>query len=119
MPIRTVGLTPEHRWCGALRSANPAVNNGKGAHGLVHGPNSLNATCIRPGRISDTTRKLAKNLRNGHLDQQIAVLNSGATYDQFQRVGHSLFALLSGLLGGTVAVWFYVRRERTDAAARE
>jgi hypothetical protein len=53
------------------------------------------------------------------LDQQIAVLNSGATYDQFQRVGHSLFALLSGLLGGTVAVWFYVRRERTDAAARE
>ena len=53
------------------------------------------------------------------LDQQIAVLNSGATYDQLQRVGHPLFALLSGLLGGTVAVWFYVRRERTYAAARE
>jgi Putative zinc-finger len=67
MPIRTVGLTPGHRWCGALRSVKPAVNNGKGAHGLVHGPNSLNATSIRPGRITDRTRKLARDLRNGHL----------------------------------------------------
>ncbi|MGA2701261.1 MAG: hypothetical protein ABSH35_09200, partial [Isosphaeraceae bacterium] len=40
---------------------------GKGAHGLVHGPNSLNATYIRQGRISDTPRKLARDLRNGHL----------------------------------------------------
>jgi hypothetical protein len=46
------------------------------------------------------------------LDQQIAALKSGATYDQFQQAGHSLFALLSGLLGGTVAVWFYARCER-------
>src|SRR5208282_1475607 len=67
MPIRTVGLTPGHRWCGGLRSVKPAVNNGKGEHGLVHGPNSLNATYIHPGRISDRPRKLAKNLRNGHL----------------------------------------------------
>ena len=67
MPIRTVGLTPGHRWCGGLRSVKPAVNNGKGAPGLVHGSNSLNATYIRPGRISDRPRKLAKDLRNGHL----------------------------------------------------
>jgi len=67
MPIRTVGLTPGHRWCGGLRSVKPAVNNGKGAPGLVHGPNSLNATYIRPGHISDRPRKLAKDLRNGHL----------------------------------------------------
>jgi hypothetical protein len=53
------------------------------------------------------------------LDQQIAVLKSGATYDQFQRVGHSLIALLSGLLGGTAAVWFYVRRVRTEARIQE
>jgi hypothetical protein len=32
--------------------------------------------------------------------------------DEFLRVGHCLFALLSGLLGGTVAVWFYERRGR-------
>src|SRR5271157_957126 len=67
MPIRTVGLTPGHRWCGGHRSVKPAVNNGKGAPGLVHGPNSLNATYIRPGHISDRPRKLAKDLRNGHL----------------------------------------------------
>src|SRR5271166_6139118 len=67
MPIRTIGLTPGHRWCGGLRSVKPAVNNGKGAPGLAHGPNSLNATYIRPGRISDRPRKLAKDLRNGHL----------------------------------------------------
>jgi len=66
MPIRTVGLTPGHRWCGGHRSVKPAVNNGKGAPGLVHGPNSLNATYIRPGHISDRPRKLAKDLRNGH-----------------------------------------------------
>src|SRR5271166_7197648 len=69
MPIRTIGLTPGHRWCGGLRSVKPAVNNGKGAPGLAHGPNSLNATYIRPGRISDRPRKLAKDLRNGHLDE--------------------------------------------------
>src|SRR5271157_2075600 len=68
MPIRTVGLTPGHRWCGELRSVKPAVNNGKGARGLVQGLNSLNATYIRQGRIRDRPRKLAKDLRNGHLE---------------------------------------------------
>src|SRR5271157_884842 len=79
MPIRTVGLTPGHRWCGELRSVKPAVNNGKGARGLVQGLNSLNATYIRQGRIRDRPRKLAKDLRNGHLDclffgKQVALL---------------------------------------------
>src|SRR5271166_2512406 len=67
MPIRTVGLTPGHRWCGGLHSVRPAVNNGEGARGLVHGPNNLNVTYIRQGHISDRPRKLANNLRNGHL----------------------------------------------------
>src|SRR5208282_5974769 len=71
MPIRTVGLTPGHRWCGRLHSVRPAVNNGEGARGLVHGPNNLNATYIRQGHISDRPRKLAKNLRNGHLEAAI------------------------------------------------
>jgi len=51
MPIRTVGLTPGHRWCGGLRSVKSVVNNGKGAPGLVQGPNSLNASYTHPGRI--------------------------------------------------------------------
>jgi hypothetical protein len=29
----------------------------------------------------------------------------------FHLVGHCLFTLLAGLLGGTVAVWFYMRQE--------
>jgi hypothetical protein len=29
----------------------------------------------------------------------------------FHRVGHCLFTLLAGLLGGMIAVWFYMRRE--------
>src|SRR5271157_5737407 len=73
MPIRTVGLTPGHRWCGELRSVKPAVNNGKGARGLVQGLNSLNATYIRQGRIRDRPRKLAKDLRNGHLARSRAL----------------------------------------------
>jgi hypothetical protein len=38
--------------------------------------------------------------------------NAGPRREEFQEMGHSLFALLAGLVGGTVAVWFYVRRER-------
>src|SRR5271157_2035969 len=81
MPIRTVGLTPGHRWCGRLRSVKPAVNNGKGAHGLVHGPNSLNATFIRQGRISVRLRKLARNLRNGHLHCDRAIRCAAYAFD--------------------------------------
>src|SRR5208337_4857389 len=56
--------------CVVLRSVKHAVNNSRVARGLVHGPNSLNATFIRQGRISVRLRKLARNLRNGHLAQK-------------------------------------------------
>jgi hypothetical protein len=32
--------------------------------------------------------------------------------DEFLRVGHCLFILLSGLLGGTIAMWLYAKRVR-------
>ncbi len=35
------------------------------------------------------------------------------------RIGHSLFAMLSGLLGGTVAAWFCARREGAEVGVRE
>ena len=35
----------------------------------------------------------------------------------FVRIGHSLLALLSGLLGGTVAIWFHAKRQRSEAVA--
>ena len=41
------------------------------------------------------------------------------TFDAFERIGHAIFALLLGLLGGTVAVWFYARREPATAAGGE
>jgi hypothetical protein len=37
----------------------------------------------------------------------------------FVQISHSLFALLSGLVGGTIAVWFYVRREREENRREE
>ena len=61
------GSRPPCRRAGDSVQSKPAVNNGKGAPGLVHGPNSLNATYIRPGRMSDRPRKLVKDLRNGHI----------------------------------------------------
>ena len=36
-----------------------------------------------------------------------AALPGVANYDQFQRVGHSIFALIAGLVGGSIATWFY------------
>jgi hypothetical protein len=49
------------------------------------------------------------------LDAELAASkNSGPLYEHFQSVGHSLFTLLAGLVGGTVAVWFYARRERQE-----
>ena len=44
----------------------------QGARGLVQGPNSLNASCTHPGRISGRPRKLASDLRNRHLEASFA-----------------------------------------------
>jgi hypothetical protein len=44
-----------------------------------------------------------------------SVFPGAANLDVFQRVGHSLFALLAGLVGGTVALWFWKRSERGEA----
>jgi hypothetical protein len=44
-----------------------------------------------------------------------ALLPGAANYEAFGIVGHCLFALVAGLLGGTVAVWFHARRERVAA----
>jgi hypothetical protein len=48
-----------------------------------------------------------------------SALPGAANHDQFLRIGHSLFALLAGLVGGTVAVWFWGRRERGKASSAD
>jgi hypothetical protein len=50
------------------------------------------------------------------LDDQVAGMKTGPLFDQFQRVGHSLFALLAGLVGALIAGWFYTRRTRAEVA---
>jgi hypothetical protein len=45
-----------------------------------------------------------------------SALPGAANRNQFQRVGHSLFSLVAGLLGGMVGMWFYARRERHEAS---
>jgi hypothetical protein len=46
-----------------------------------------------------------------------AILPGAATYEDFERVGHGLFALVFGLLGGLIAGWLYAKRERAEASA--
>jgi hypothetical protein len=46
-----------------------------------------------------------------------AALPGAANHDQFLNVGHCLFSLLAGLLGGAVALWFWERREGGDTAS--
>ncbi len=41
-------------------------------------------------------------------------LQGAADRRDFLRVGHSLFALLAGLLGGTIARWFYARQVKGE-----
>ena len=60
---------------------------------------------------------LAMQKKLADLDARIDRFQYMATVNHFQRVGHALFALLSGLLGGTAAAWFYARRERAEVAA--
>jgi hypothetical protein len=48
-------------------------------------------------------------------DQWRSLLPGAVNAEQFFCVGHSLFALLAGLVGGAVAVWFYARREQRSA----
>ena len=64
---------------------------------------------------NDPTLVAAKKALANIQTRLAAHSNAAPTYDQFRRVCLSLSSLLSGLLGGTVALWFYARRERHEA----
>jgi hypothetical protein len=59
-----------------------------------------------------TARKLMKRfeLIQGQLNRNRI---TGPIYEDFHRVGHILCALLAGLVGGAVGVWFHAPRERS------
>jgi hypothetical protein len=42
-------------------------------------------------------------------------LPGAANYEPFLRIGHCLFALLAGLIGGGIARWFYRSQQKLDA----
>jgi hypothetical protein len=48
-----------------------------------------------------------------------SALPGAVNHDEFLRIGHSLFVLLAGLVGGTVAVGFWGRRERGEAGSAD
>ena len=48
-----------------------------------------------------------------------SALPGAANHDEFLRIGHSLFALLAGSLGGTVAVWCWGKRERGETGSAD
>jgi len=51
------------------------------------------------------------------LEGRMAAAARAANFYAFSRVGHSLFALLVSLTGGTAASWLYARRERGELPA--
>jgi hypothetical protein len=100
-----------------MKSAAPTLDNAELAE-LRQRRLELRSTFmqVRSRKESDpalilTKRSLAK------VDQQLAAADTVPPFDHFRRVGHSLFTLLAGLLGGTIAVWFYMRRERARSGA--
>jgi len=67
--------------------------------------NRLRADNRKPGdRELDSAIRILVNLESQ--------LQGAADQRDFIRVGHTLFGLLAGLVGGTVAVWFHSRRDR-------
>jgi ABC-type transport system involved in multi-copper enzyme maturation permease subunit len=57
---------------------------------------------------------MTKELQNTQ-GKLAASLTAGPNPEHFQRVGHSLLALMAGLMGGMIALWFYARSERQEA----
>ncbi len=77
-----------------------------------------------------SSRTVSNTVYNSTRDQDIiatmepanhwrAALPGAANHDQFQRIGHSLFALLTGLVGGTVTIWFWGRRGEGGAGSAD
>jgi hypothetical protein len=62
-------------------------------------------------------RKAASGLPRPPINGWLSLLPGATNLEEFQRVGHALFTLLAGLLGGMIAGWFSARRERAEEAA--
>ena len=66
--------------------------------------------------VSAADGAVGDSLEEPIVDRWRAMFPGAANLDEFQRAGHSLFVLLAGLVGGTVATRFYARRQTVVAA---
>ena len=69
---------------------------------------------VRNFNADPVVLEMTKELQNTQA-KLVASLTAGPKPEHFQRVGHSLLALMAGLMGGMTALWFYARSERQEA----
>jgi hypothetical protein len=92
----------------------------------------VRATLEEKRKIESSLARLKRSVRNFNSDPAVLEMAyslqviqnqldldraAGPHFEHFQRVGHALFALLSGLLGGLIAGWLYAKRERAEASS--
>jgi hypothetical protein len=80
-----------------------------------HGDIRSTASALKNSALQSPPTAFFSSILPAPANRWRAMLPGAANAEEFGRVGHSLFALLAGLVGGTVAVWFYERRERQEA----
>ena len=69
---------------------------------------AIHATKLPDGVVrAATSERLLASI--GPANRWRSALPGAANQQQFQSVGHSLFSLLAGPLGGMVGMWFYAR----------
>ena len=81
---------------------------------LEYRVNFANGVGVRrvPGNVANSTDALDLFATMAPPNRWRIALPGTANHDQFLRVGHCVFALLAGVLGGIVGVWFYARARR-------
>jgi hypothetical protein len=85
------------------------------------GQGTILTSNVTPGPLANTVTTtttsqfaVASGTSRGTSARWRALLPGAANYEAFSIVGHCLFALLAGLLGGTIAVGFWRRSQRAE-----
>jgi hypothetical protein len=87
---------------------------------LILNPNDLSLKLIQ-NKVNELSQRIGLPVNStvspDRTNAWQAILPGAATYEDFERVSHALFALLFGLLGGLIAGWIYTRRDRAEASS--
>jgi hypothetical protein len=108
---------------GLPASTDPAIEQLLKSKALVD--RKIDSIQLRLKRLSEPTASTSSDdatTDDGSWEQALnrwrAMFPGAVNQGHFRRTGHSLFALLAGLTGRTVGVWFYISRERQEASQR-